>query len=195
MLVRDFAKAVVKTRIENKSNAIERLNIRHLNRQSQENELHKDLEYLEGLILRSMLFMFVEFFGYALYYAFGHNIHDQFEKILNNGTLFALHRKNDLARAREVVDEESFEPDDILMVLWVLYKRCVSELVNSGWLGQWQNAPNRSKFIYADTTRVPMIREFMEADKMFQRGKLMRHWSILILEKKGISEYLRSVLS
>ena len=192
-LVREFAKSVVLSRKENREAAVERLRIGGLDRATQEKELADDTEYLNGLVLRSMLLMFVEFFGYAMFSAFGSDVHSRFASLLENGTLRELADEGDFAIAKTRVSEE-YSSDDVLVHLWELYSHCVSQMIAGAWMRERRQAANISKFTYSEKTREPLYAELGEVGRLFRGKRLIRKWTIPFNETGSVEEYLRANL-
>lgn len=193
-LVREFAKNVVRTRRENREEAISRRKIGDWDRVKQDAELESDREYLKGLALRSMLLLFVEFFGYLMFSAFGGDVHTKLPKLLENGSLHEIAKSGDFGSARSRLYEGDYDGNDILMQLWELYNHCVSQMIAGVWLRERQQAPNISKFTYSEKTREPLYSELREANIIFREQLLIRKWSVAFNEAGSVEEYLISKL-
>lgn len=191
-LVREFAKSVVKTRKENRDEAVSRLQIATLSRADQEAKLAKDREYLKDLVLRSMLLLFVEFFGYVMFSAFGKNVHSKFRRLLENGSLCEIYRNGDLSIVRDRVRKAEYEQTDILIHVWELYSHCVSQMLAGAWLRERHQASNISKFTYSERTRQPLYDELGVAEGLFKDQLLIRKWSIGFNKAGGVDEYIRA---
>ena len=193
-LVREFAKTVVRTRKENREEAVTRRNIDQLDRAKQEAQLAQDTEYLKGLALRAMLLLFVEFFGYVMFSTFGKNVHNRFASLLKNGTLADIAKDGDLSIARGRVYDQVYSKDDILIHIWELYNHCVSQMIATAWLRERQQAPNISKFTYSEKTREPLYKELGEVNKIIKEQLLIRKWTVPLNEAGSVEQYVRSVL-
>ena len=193
-LVREFAKKVVRTRKENRDEAILRLHISKLERAAQEVELANDKEYLKDLVLRGMLLLFVEFFGYVMFSAFAKDVHGKLWRLLRNGSLGDMSTSGDLSVAKDRVRKGNYKADDILVHVWELYNHCVSQMIVSAWLRERQQAPNISKFTYSEKTRQPLYSELREVNRIFKEQVLIRKWTFPFNEARSVEQYLRSVL-
>ena len=192
-LIREFARNVVLTRKVNREKAILRRNLGDLERAQQDAELEHDREYWQGLVLRGMLLLFVEFFGYLMFSAFGHGVHKKFERLLTNGTIGEIAEKGDVSVARSRVDG-NYEAEDVVVHLWELYNHCVSQMIAGAWLRERKQAPNISKFIYSERTRGPLYTELREISRLFDDRQLIRKWTMAINEEGGVEKYLVAVL-
>ena len=193
-LVREFAKKVVKTRKDNREEAITRLQIGTLDRAQQEAKLAEDLLYLNGLVLRGMLLLFVEFFGHIMFSSFGKNVHSKFQQVLENGSLGEVYRHGDFSTAIDRVRSEEYEKNDILIEIWELYRHCVSQMLTGAWLRERQQAPNISKFTYSQKTRQPLYNELGVLNGLVKGKHLLRKWTLGLNEQGSIEGYIRSVL-
>ena len=193
-LIRKFATSVVKTRKENREEAVSRLKIASLSRADQEAKLEKDPEYLKGLVLRSMLLLFVEFFGYVMFSAFGKNVHSRFSQLLQNGSLSHIYTTGDLSVVRDRVRKSEYEQTDILIHVWELYSHCVSQMLAGAWLRERHQAPNISKFTYSEKTRQPLYVELGVASDLFKDQLLFRKWTIGFNQAGSVDDYIRGIL-
>lgn len=192
-LAREFAKSVVDTRKENREKAVARLDLGNLERPKQETELEKDAQYLKGLVLRGMLLLFVEFFGYLMFSAFGNEVHERLEKLLANGTLGEVAKGGDFTVAKERVNGR-YRSDDVLIHVWELYNHCVSQMIAGAWRRERQQAANISKFTYSEKTRDPLYSELREVGRIIEREMLTRTWTVAFNEAGSVENYLKSVL-
>ena len=194
-LVRDFALSVVKTRKENRDAALRRLSLEGKSKNEQEDALSKDHDYLQGSILRGMLLLFVDFFGFLLFAAFGAGMHERFDVLLKNHSLGRAAATGDFGPAVELFRSGEYDPDDVLLVAWEFYNHCVAQMIGGAWLRQLRDTANRSKFIYGDSTRVPLFNEVRDAAPVFRRGMLTRVWTVRVNQAGGMTEFLKSTLN
>ena len=192
-LVWEFARNVVQTRKENREEAVSRLGIGDLDRPTQEGRLAQDTEYLRGLVLRSMLLLFVEFFGYTMFVAFGASVHEKLRALLKNGTLREIADTGDLSIAKKRI-ADNYEANDVLIHIWELYRHCVSQMIAGAWMRERQQAANISKFMYSEKTREPLYVELSEAGRIFKDRMLFRKWTMPLNEKGSVEEYLRAAV-
>ena len=192
-LVREFAEQVVRSRKENREEAVSRLKINGLDRSEQDSKLEKDPEYLKGLVLRSMLLLFVEFLGYAMFLAFKENVHETLPKLLENDSLKEIVNSGSLSEVKaRVYDDDYDSSNDVLIQLWKLYDHCVEQMIVEGaWIRARQQAANVSKFMYSEKTRNPLYDAFRHANAVFKKGSLMRVWTIPFNEAGSVEQYLR----
>jgi hypothetical protein len=194
-IVSEFAKGVVKTRRENRDDAVARLRIEGRSRAEQDKHLTEDREYLQGMLLRSMLFLFVEFFGYLMLDAYGKLVHQKSPKLLRNGSIGEVWKTGDITKVRQDFYERKYADNDILPVAWELYRHCVSQMVdNRSWLRERQQAPNVSKFTYSAKTRDPLFDELRATGEILERRGLNRVWSQPLNEAKSTKAYIQNAI-
>jgi len=193
-IVREFAKSVVRTRKENREETIARLGLSGKSAPEQETILSKDTEYLKGLILRGMLLLFVEYFGYTMFETFGGEVHKKFRSLLQNGSFAEIRQTGNFDVLKSKYYEKQYTDNDVLMHIWEVYNHLVSQMTAGAWFRERQNTSNRSKFIYSDVTRQPLFKEHVEANQIFSEKLLTRKWSIPINEAGGIEKFIKKSL-
>lgn len=193
-LVREFALNVVKTRRENRQEAVIRLGLDRKSKNDQEIALSEDQDYLLGSILRGMLLLFVDFFGFLMFATFGMNMHERFSALLQNHSLQKAATSGDFEPVVALFNSGDYDPADVLLVVWEFYNHCVAQMIGGSWLRQWRDTANRSKFIYGESTRKPLFAEVASAAQVFRRGMLVRVWTSKINQDGGITDFLRATL-
>ena len=194
-LLREFALKAVKTRRENREESVRRLALEKQSRNDQEAALAKDQDYLRGVILRGMLQLFVDFFGYTMFSAFGDSVHEQFGALLKNHSFRKAAETGDFHTVVDDLRSGNYDPNDVLIVVWEFYNHCVAQMISGAWLAQWRDTANRSKFIYGEPTRKSLIAEVLNAEPIFKRGMLVRIWTQRVNEAGGISQFLRQAVA
>ena len=193
-LVREYATQMSKTRKEIRDEALIRLNLSKSKKNDQDVELSRDVDYLSASIIRGMMLLFVEFSGLLFFKAFGAELHEAMRGVLRNESVKKIFETGDFTQAKSDLYDSKYAPDDVLAVTWEFYRHCVSQMISTSWLQNWQQAPNRSKFIYGAETRKPLLAEIENADRMFKRGSFTRIWTTKINECGGYGDYLKASL-
>lgn len=195
-LAGQFAKRVIPSRKDNRIIAVKRLKLESKARAEQDLILEEDSQYQLGLMLRSMIFLFTEFFGYLMYASFNTGIHLKFSSLLRNRSLAKLHKTGDFEAVKQDYESKLIAKDDILLTTWELYQRCVEQMIyGKTWLAARRAAPNVSKFMYSSQTRDPLYKELHAANEFIAGPGLSRLWAVGMNESKGIEQYIRSTLS
>lgn len=196
-LTRQFARNVIHSQKDLKVLTCKRLNLdtSKLSNEQVNTELFKDNDYLLGLALSGMSFLFVEFLGFMIYRALGDDIHNYGPRLLNNKTFKYLKETFDTKSLKALVDEERFESDDILCVSWFIFKYVVDELMSGGWKDTYLSAQNKSRFLSHKDTRQRIIRAVENLHKYTVRNGLARTWAIGIKPNQGIYGYIKDILT
>jgi hypothetical protein len=192
-LVRNFARNVAPSAKENFTSACSRLNIDPTKKSREEviAVLSKDNDYLLGLALSGMSFNFVEYFGYVLFKSLGTDIYNIGPRLLENGSLFELNKKLSYKEIKYNIENEDFEPNDILCVIWHSFRHVIGEMLSSFWAESFRSAPNRSRFISHKETRQKIIQGLEDLHKFTSRTQLTRVWAAGLEIDKGLYGFVR----
>ncbi|WML56503.1 AIPR family protein [Neobacillus sp. PS2-9] len=195
-IVRNFARNVTPSAKENFSAACLRNGIDPSKKSREEviAELSKDSEYLLGLALSGMSFNFVEYFGYALFRAFGPNIYNIGQSLLKNGVMADLYLKQSYKEIKDIVDKEFFDKNDILCVLWYSFRHVINEMLSSFWAESFRSAGNRSRFITQKDTRTKIIQGLEDLHKYTIRTQYTKIWASGIETDKGLFGFIQDSL-
>jgi len=195
-LAREFARQVTPGARQHREEAVKRLKVAGLPKDQQDQRLNDDNAYVDGLVLRAITYLFPEFVGYCLFKAFGPEVHTAGRRLLDNGTFKRLFAEADFKVIKEEIEQGRLElkPDDVLLVLWNLFRECLVKLIASSWRQQWMLAPNRTRFNHAPTTREALIRELNQLDEYVGETELIRKWAVGINKAGGVYKHLRAVL-
>lgn len=196
-LLRELARKVVPSARMHKESAVERLVLSELPKESQADQLNKDNEYLNGVILRAVSYIFPEFVGYCMYEAFGGEFSRMGGKILTTSTMKALFEGADFGglRQKSLKGDWGEDEDDFVQVMWQLFRYTYDALLYGPMRNQWLMAPNRTRYNYRYSTREMFFKELSEIDKVVQRKGLTRAWAGEMNDAGGVFSYVKRVLS
>ncbi|GAB6180334.1 hypothetical protein JCM14036_16530 [Desulfotomaculum defluvii] len=193
-LARQFARSVTPAQRELKERTCKRLDLYSTKMSSEEitSELLKDNDYLLGLALSGMSFLFVEILGYMLYQALRADLHIIGHRFLKNGSFAYLKETFDLKEIRRRVEDEDFNSDDILCVSWFIFTHIVNEMLSGAWKDSYLSSTNRSRFLYQKDTRQRIIKGLEDLHKYAMKNGLMKTWGGNIVAGQGIYGYIRN---
>ena len=157
-------------------------------------ELLKDNEYLLGLALSGMSYLFVEILGYMLYQALGEDLHIMGHRFLQNGSFAYLKETFDMKEIRRRVEDEDFNSDDVLCVSWFVFKHIVNEMLSGAWKDAYLSSTNRSRFLYQKDTRQRIIKGLEDFHKYTMKNGLMKTWGGNIVAGQGLYGYISNTI-
>ncbi len=195
-LTRVFASKVVPSSHVNRKEALHRKGVAPNSRSLQEEEeiLGKDEEYVLNQVLNTNSLIFVEFVGYCLFTALGHDVHRCGDVLLQTPSWNALYINFDWRSVVAVVADasDSLADDDLLVVLWLAFREAVDTLMKSAWRDAYRNDRYKSKFMLRN--RGQLYDEVKEMDAALRRKVSMRVWTSGMNEKEGLFGYLRRTI-
>ncbi|MFJ5715566.1 AIPR family protein [Neobacillus sp. NPDC093127] len=196
-LVRNFARNVTPSARENFNSACTRNGIDPSKKSREEviAELSKDSEYLLGLALSGMSFNFVEYFGYALFRSLGKNIYQSGQSLMKNGVMKDLYLKQSYKEVKKIVEEETFDSNDVLCVMWYSFRQVINEMLSSFWAESFRSTSNRSRFITHKETRSKIIQGLEDLHKYTLRTQYTKIWAAGIETQKGIFGFVQENLT
>jgi hypothetical protein len=195
-LVRNFARNVTPSAKENFSAACARNGIDPSKKTREEvvAELQKDSEYWLGLALSGMSFNFVEYFGYALFRSLGSDIYNVGQALLKNGVMEQIYLKQSYNETKEIVNNESFNKNDVLCVLWYSFRHVINQMLSSFWAESFRSQGNRSRFITQKDTRTKIIQGLEDLHSFTVRTQYLKIWASGIETDKGIFGFIQDTL-
>lgn len=156
--------------------------------------LTQDNDYLVGLALSGMSYVFVEYFGYALFKSLGENIHHMGNNLLSNGILNRMKTNFDIKEYKSDINNMNFEFDDIICVIWHSFRYVVNTMLSGYWAESFKSAPNRSRFIAQADTRLKLLKGLDDFNQFTSKAKWPQLWAAGIPEGKGIYGFINDVL-
>ncbi len=154
--------------------------------------LNQDNKFLLNQALGGMSLLFTEFVGFMCYRAFGENIHRNGRKLVVNHSFAALTKQFAIETVKEQISTGTYDPHDILAVLWQVFVETVEDLLTSGWGQSYQAAPVKVRFIFSRETRDRLYREIQSTNDFMKKRSLKKTWAIGVAENQGLFEFIRS---
>ncbi|WP_425104589.1 AIPR family protein [Ancylobacter sp.] len=193
-LCREAADHLALGRRENRDLSIARLSLETRSRDEQDRALDTDPEYQKQKILRGMLTLFSEFVGFVMFRSLDKKFHENVGKLLNIGTLKSVTGAYDFTSLTSKHRNRTFDKNDIIIILYLAFEHCISQLYESNWLRGYNDAPVKNKYIYSTRTRRQLLEELIELDKRFSRTEWVRDWADGFNESKGVFAFVREVV-
>jgi hypothetical protein len=193
-LLREIADGLTPTRKQHRDDAIKRLRLEKLKKEDQDAKLVQDAAYIRGLVLAGAKYLFVDFCGLVLFRALGPAVYGSADRILNTKSMKPMFTDKDLEPMRTALQNDDFQEDDLITVLWGLYNACLENIIEqASWRQQFEQAAVRSRFNYSDYNRKALFGELENLDRVYQKRSIPRPWSEGIEKNKGIFSYVATV--
>jgi len=159
-------------------------------------ELDGKLFELDGLFalnhaLRYMPFLFTDFVGFIFYKALGKNIHSHGHAILSNHSFDIMSRELDIESIKQKIQTETFEKNDLLVVLWLMFRDKIEDWMNGEWKQSYRNADRKPRFVLSKETRNRLYKEVIESDRFMQKRSLQKSWAIGVEPNQGLFEFIK----
>ena len=157
--------------------------------------LNDDHDYVLNQILgsRATQLVFVDFLGFIFFKVFGEDIHGLGATLLNDHSWRDLKSKNDIAIVKSRITTENFDKNDILLIMWLLFKEAVGDVQTHRWNSSYINARNKTQFILDH--RHQIFQEVMKYDATFKRKTPLRVYTIGFRDGEGILIYLERIVN
>jgi hypothetical protein len=193
---RQFAKTVALSARENRQVACERLGLdpAQVSKEQLELRLAEDGDYLLEQVLSAMSFVFVEFFGYMLYKAVGHKIHNMGWRLTRNGSLRYLFETNDFDTVARKTREGHYEQDDLVAIAWWVFRHTIEQLMGGAWKQSYQTARNRTRFNHSIDTRRRIYKQLDQLNDFMERSQLTQVWAAGIPPQTRLYQFISDVL-
>jgi hypothetical protein len=191
-LVRDFAKEMPLSPAQNRQNACDRLGISlKAEKAFIDEQLHQDSMFLLNQALSGMSFLFTEFVGFVLYQAFREDLQYFGSKIIANYSFSSLKEEVDYESVKEKIIQKTFDPHDILIILWLAFVSTVDDLINSDWGQSYRAATVKVRFLFSKETRERLYKKIQKTDEWMKKRVLTEQWTIGVPEKQGLFDFIR----
>jgi len=190
-LAREFANEVTPSASQNRLSAAERLGI-DVNKPKAvlDAELSADREFVLYQALGGMSVLFTEFVGFVLFRTFGRDLHQYGIRILGNRS-FRTMKEGLTENVLELIALEQMSPDDLLTVLWSLFKDLIDDMLSTSWGQSYRAAPVKVRFTFSRDTREKLYRTADEWNSIMRRKALIRPWAIGIRDQQGLYDFVR----
>jgi hypothetical protein len=195
-LAREFARRAAPTAKENREEAVKRLKIDLDNtpKEKVQEILNSDDEFLLGLILNGMSFEFVELLGFILYRVLGNDLPLLGPRILENESFSVLNQQLDFDQVKENIIQNRFQANDILAVVWSVFRHLLEEMLGGAWRSGYLSARSRSRFLHSIETRKRLEQGVLQLNQFTEKAQLTRTWAIGIKPGKGLFGFIRQAL-
>jgi hypothetical protein len=193
-LMRGFAAEMSLSASQNRQDACERLGIdsSSMTKAELDARLNQDNKFLLNQALSGMSLLFTEFVGFVCYRAFGKDLHHIGRKLIANHSIATLATDFATESVKENINTGTFNPCDILAVLWLVYVETVEDLLNSGWGQSYRAAPIKVRFIFSRETRERFYREIQNTNEFMKKRSLKKPWAIGVSENQGLFEFIKA---
>jgi hypothetical protein len=194
---RVFAKEASPDQKSLREKAIKKLNLESKSNEEIGTKIIDDTEYVKGYILRGTPFIFVELIGYILYKAFGPDCNGApIKNLLNNQSTQRLVGQLDCNYVKNITTQGNYEYDDLIVIIWKLYEHIIELLVeDTSWHANWKAQSNLSQFHYSEANRKRIMQKVDNLDEYVKKYNPMFTWSKGFTDKKGVYNFVKSILS
>jgi hypothetical protein len=198
-----FATSIVPKPRENRKEACERLgaeinkklgvdDIKKLNTLELDGRLSEvDGKFALNHALRYMPFLFTDFVGFILYSSLGKNIHNHGQNILSNHSFDVMKCELDTASIKQKIENKTFENNDLLVILWLIFFGKIEEWMDSNWRQSYRNADRKTRFVLSKETRNRLYKEVKELDEFMQKRLLTKSWAIGVEPNQRLFEFIK----
>lgn len=195
-LTREFAQGMSLSASQNRNEASARLKIdtAGLSKTEIDTRLNQDSIFIRNQALASMSVIFTEFVGFALYRAFGSNIHRQGHKILANHSFAVMAEHYTVEPIKAQVDSDDFAERDLLVVLWLAFVDLLEDLLSGEWGRNYQAAPVKLRYMISREARERFYREVENTNAFLKKRSLKRRWAYGVQEGQGLFEFVKFCL-
>jgi hypothetical protein len=195
-LIREFASEMSLSASQNRQDACERLGIEssRMARAELDALLNQDSKFMLNQVLSGMSLLFTEFIGFTCFYAFKEDLHHLGAKIAANHSFATLITEFAIDTVKDRINSGTFNPQDILVILWLAFVETIEDLLNSGWGQSYRAAPIKVRFIFSRETRDRLYREIQNTNEFMKKRSLKKPWAIGVAEHQGLFEFVRSCI-
>jgi hypothetical protein len=198
-----FVQSIVPSPKDNRKETCERLgteinkllgvdNIKELNTLELDGKLFEvDGIFALNHVLRYMPFLFTDFVGFVLYSALDKNIHTYGQNILSNHSFDLMRRELDIEAIKQKIQTETFEKDDLLVILWLMFLDKIEGWMDSDWKQSYRNADRKIRFVLSKETRNRLYKEVIELDKFMQKRFVPKSWTVGVERNQGLFEFIK----
>lgn len=196
-IARAFAKEASPDQKLLRENAIKKLNLEGKSKDEISIKIIDDTEYVKGYILRGTPFIFVELIGYILYKAFGADCNvASIKNLINNQSTQKLVAQLDYNYVKNVIIQGNYEYNDLIVIFWKLYEDIIQSLVEDpSWHANWKAQANLSQFHYSEANRKKIMQKIDNLDDYVRKYDPKVTWSKGFYDKKGVYNFVKSILS
>lgn len=191
----EFARFMTPSPQENRRQAMKRLRIaENISRQEQDVLLSKDEKFVLMQALNAMAYLFVEFTGFIFFKTFEEELHRMGPKILANHTYQEMTKHTVPNLDQEQIWNGDFSPDDVLVVLWLIFVDTIEDLFNSPWGEGYKTAIVKTRFILRAENRTYFYKTILKRDSYMQKKTPQTNWSFGVKENQGLFDFIKQCI-
>jgi len=196
-LAHQFARQVPLTAAENRQASCDRLGLdpKSLSREELDSALFEDDEFLLAQVLNGMSYVFVDTLGYVLFKALGENVHDCGERLLETESFRCVWTDFQWDEIKVRARNEEADSNDLLPVVWSVFRHVISELIGGAWKDSYLTARNRTRFNHSRDTRTRIVNSVEELHRYLLKNEFTRSWAVGMKPGKGLFGYVEELLS
>ena len=194
-VIRNFASKVVPSTQANKKLALARAGVESredISTAQEERILSEDAEYILNQALNAMSRVFVEFVGYTFFQVFGSETHRIDYILSQNHSMKLLIDNYDIDTVVSRATERKLEGDDLLIVMWLIFREAVQDVMSMQWNTAYRNARYKPRFIL--NNRGQICHAINEMDQVLQQRVPMRVYTSGINENEGYFGYIERIV-
>jgi hypothetical protein len=190
----NFAVDAVPSSSQNRQDACARadIDITRLSKTELDAQLSNDKLFLLNQALAGMSMLFVEFLGFILFRSLGERVHQYGSRILHNYSFSSLKEQFDTETIREEIKKGEFNPQDLIIIIWLVFVETIEDLIASGWGDSYRAAPVKVRFIYSRETRDKLYRELQNTNEYMKKRNVKKLWAIGVADNQGLFDFIRS---
>jgi hypothetical protein len=153
-------------------------------------ELSKDHEFILNQALGGMSLLFTEFIGFVFYRSLGDKIHRVGQRILESPSFATLVTDFAMETVKERAWTGNFEPDDLLIVLWLAFVDQIRDMLENDWGQGYRAAPIKVRFIFSTETRNRLYRKVQSLNDFMKKRTYTETWAVGVSEGQGLFEFV-----
>lgn len=205
-LTYNFAKGIIPSKPKFRKSAIERLgesvnkklkvdDYTKISTQELDGKLFEiDNEFALNNILSYKPLLFTEFVGFILFEAFGKTAYLYGDKILNTNSFNNLKDNLDYEIVNSDSNNQKYKDDDLLLVLWDVFKWKIEEWIMSAWKESYRGADRKQRFVLSKDNRQKLYKEISDLDNFLQKRTMTQNWALGIKEGQGLFDFVKTII-
>jgi len=192
---REFARQTALTAIQAREEAKNRLSLDpNAPKETVDIILTSDPVYVQNRVLSGMSFLFVEFFGYLLFSAFGEQIHEIGNKLLRIPSISHLLSTGNYEKLVKAVRKGKVYKKDLLVISWFAFNHILAQMLGTPWKDNYFAAGSKTRFYYSKQTRETIYSTLSGLDQFMEVSQLTTSWTVDIPKKTTLSQYFKKAL-
>ena len=153
-----------------------------------------DNEFALSNILSYMPLLFTEFVGFILFETFNETAYLYGNKILKTNSFNKLKDNLDFEGVSIESNNQSYKEDDLLLVLWDVFKWKIEEWTMSAWKESYRGADRKQRFVLSKDNRQKLYKEIIDLDNFLQKRTMTQNWALGINEGQGLFDFVKTII-